>query len=107
MSTLAPRDTLTALATVLEQARHQSRVAALALADAQGLLIAGAGRFATCEALSAEAPLLRNADLTCPFELGKERVLLCASAPLNDRKLVAQLVQECRRILAPVAARFV
>lgn len=93
-------DTLSALGHVLSGARQRARVGALALADTQGFLIAGAGHFRTCEELSAFAPLATEV-LAAEIELGSERVLLCASSPLPDRDLVRGLVEECRRILGP------
>ena len=51
-------DALIALSHLLESARRRERLPALAIADASGLLVAGAGIFQDCEELAAQAPLL-------------------------------------------------
>jgi hypothetical protein len=53
-------DALIALSHLLESARRRERLPALAIADASGLLVAGAGVFQDCEELAAQAPLLMS-----------------------------------------------
>jgi len=52
------QDPLATLSHLLDQAREQAGISALAVADDVGLLIAGAGSWASCEELAARAPLL-------------------------------------------------
>jgi hypothetical protein len=51
-------DPLIALHYQLAQARHESSVEAVVLADGSGVVVAGAGAWAVCEELAAYAPLL-------------------------------------------------
>jgi hypothetical protein len=56
------RDPLTTLSRLLDQAREQTGISSLAVADDRGLLIAGAGSWTQCEELAAWAPLLAETD---------------------------------------------
>lgn len=54
-------DALSALTRLLEAARARAGLDALAVADAAGLLVAGAGASQTCEELAAWAPVVAQA----------------------------------------------
>ena len=54
-------DPLIALHYHLAQARTQSSLDAIVVADASGVVVAGAGSWAACEELAAYAPLLARA----------------------------------------------
>jgi hypothetical protein len=94
-------ETISLLTTILDRGRRRARVAALALADAQGLLIAGAGRHAWCELIGARAPLDSRVGFREPIDLGGQHVYLCASDFVSDRALLGDIVNECRDALAP------
>ncbi len=51
-------DPLKTLSRLLDRAREDTGIAAIAVADDFGLLIAGAGSWSSCEELAARAPLL-------------------------------------------------
>lgn len=53
-------DPLVALSRLLDAARSETRVDAVAIADETGCLVAGAGAWQTCEELAAYAPLLER-----------------------------------------------
>jgi hypothetical protein len=90
-------DPLIALHYQLARARSEGRFDALVVADGSGVVVAGAGAWATCEELAAYAPLLaqgqwtepglddtsRVAELRCevdiqPVDVDGQTVLLCA-----------------------------
>jgi hypothetical protein len=54
-------DPLIALHYQLAYARHDGRLDAIVVADASGVMVAGAGAWATCEELAAYAPLFAEA----------------------------------------------
>ncbi len=51
-------DPLTALSRLLDRARRETRIEAVAVADPSGLLVAGAGAAEACDELAAVAPLI-------------------------------------------------
>ncbi len=53
-------DAVSALSRLLDAARNDAALDALAIADASGCLVAGAGRWEACEELAAYAPLLEH-----------------------------------------------
>lgn len=95
---------LSDLCLVLERARRQACLTSLALADAQGLLIAGAGQFAQCEELGALAALGcdRPADGVVRFELLGAEVLLCAPSDALDHAVAERVRLDCTRVLGRV-----
>jgi hypothetical protein len=106
-------DPLLALSRLLEAARRDASVEAMAVADPTGCLVAGAGVSRVCEELAAHAPLLPANDtvptrldvLARPTQLrrlcidGVEVLLACRG---DDRAALAALDQAaagCHRIL--------
>lgn len=89
------------LSSLLEQARQRLGLTALALADDRGLLIAGAGRHTSCEALAALAPLSRGASRQRSVELWGRPIHLCAPYRFADPALADSVLEEARRVLAP------
>jgi hypothetical protein len=92
---------------MLESVRRRSRLPDLALADDRGMLLAGAGRHAVCEELSAASAQRRTPSAMAlgSFELLGQTVLLCCSAPPNDPGLLSEIADACRRIVGrPKAA---
>lgn len=91
-------DPLVALCRLLEATRRRSGASALALADENGLCIAGAGEVSLCEDLAARAPLVArgrpgNDTIPCRLDVVERtmqvrrlridgiEVLLCAEGP--------------------------
>lgn len=93
--------TVERLAHLLEEARRQSGVSAVALADGQGLLIAGAGRYSSCEDLAAWAPLSSLRGRVASIEVWGQRVHLCASNPQALAPRAEGLLDAVRFALAP------
>jgi hypothetical protein len=102
-------DTMTALHYQLAFARQQGGFDALVLADSAGVVVAGAGAWATCELLAAYAPLLAHeptidAPLT-DVQIEKvlvdgSEVLLCArGGGAGGGSSLMQAASGCRRIL--------
>lgn len=116
-------DTLTALARLLDAARADAALDALAVADASGCLVAGAGRWEVCEELAAVAPLLERAAANdvVPTRLdvlarrsevrrlsvdGVD-VLLCGQGDGSSRSSALERAADgCARILGRSSARF-
>jgi hypothetical protein len=94
-------DTQARLSALLEVARRRLRASVLALADDQGLLIAGAGRHKSCEALAALAPLSRGATRQRSMDLWGKPIHLCAAYPFLDARLADQVLAELHQVLAP------
>lgn len=88
-------DPLIALTRFLEATRKREGVSALTLADESGLLVAGAGHFAECELLAAEAPLTSKG--VREVQVDGVRVLLSAR-PVKPR-VFESLAEGCQRIL--------
>jgi uncharacterized membrane protein len=94
------RNTLGELCTYLEGIRQSGGFRSLALADTDGLLIAGAGKFSDCEelsALSAERQSGARHVLGRFSVLGSE-VRLCAREKATA-DMVARVQGACERIL--------
>ena len=92
-----------ALSLMLDAARRRQGCETLALADAEGLLVAGAGHFVECEELAAYAPFWRDSPkkrarpaLQTLDVDGSELVLIASRAKQPDLGSVAQ---GCLRIL--------
>ncbi len=105
----ATTDPLAELRRVLESFRRAGSFEALALADTQGLLIAGAGQFLRCEELAAHAAE-QPADTVARFELLGTPVLLCAQPrhPHHvglDAALTDELRIQCAHALGAPLAR--
>ena len=60
---MLPSDPLVTLSRLLDTAREQTGISALAVADDSGFLIAGAGSWTSCEELAARAPLMAEVGL--------------------------------------------
>lgn len=86
---------------MLEEARRSSGVSEVVLADGQGLLIAGAGRYASCEALAAWAPLSSVHGRVASTELWGQRLHLCTSHPSALAPRAEGLLEALRFTLAP------
>ena len=84
-------DPLVALHYQLSETRRQGALETVVVADTSGVVVAGAGSWATCEELAAFAPLIYDGSAT-GFErvtvrsvnVGGDRVLLCARASSGD-----------------------
>lgn len=119
---LAPRsasatstDPLVALSQLLDRARVAAGTRTLAIADDRGLLIAGAGSWASCEELAAWAPLLADgaANDTVPTRLDVlarrsevrrltidgMRVYVCGEGG-DALAAVQDALDSCRRVLS-------
>jgi hypothetical protein len=94
-------DTQALLSSLLEVARRRLGVSALALADDQGLLIAGAGRHASCESLAALAPLSQGASRQLSMDLWGRPIHLCAAYRFGDPRRAEWVLQQVRQVLAP------
>src|SRR5690349_2018773 len=102
-------DTMTALHYQLAFARHQGGFDALVLADTAGVVVAGAGAWATCELIAAYAPLLAHEPrVDAPLhdvrieklDIGGSEVLLCSQGGGTSRApSLSQAASGCRRIL--------
>jgi hypothetical protein len=114
-------DPLIALHYQLAYARNDGRLDAIVVADASGVMVAGAGAWATCEELAAYAPLLartpdenqgaiasrvenmrRHVDVKRMFIDGQE-VLLCARGGAMRTLSLDQTAFGVARILRPAA----
>lgn len=91
-------DPLTALHRLLEAARTREGLKALAVADESGLLVAGAGHFARCELLAAEAPLQASAKQSVK-EVWVDGVRVLLSAEPGKPRIFGSLAEGCQRIL--------
>lgn len=105
-----------ALERLLDAERRRQRLRAVALADATGCLVAGAGAFAECEELAALAPLLAAASAANDaiptrldvlerrravrrLRLDGIEVLLCGQSDGDGAPELVALAAGCRRIL--------
>jgi hypothetical protein len=66
-------DPLVALHYQLSQAKQQGALEAIVLADASGVVVAGAGSWVVCEELAAYAPLLAQNDNDLPARVASLR----------------------------------
>jgi hypothetical protein len=92
-------DPLVALHYQLSQARREALLDTLVVADGSGVVVAGAGSWASCEELAAFAPLMfegamqNDARVTIrSVNVGIGRVLLCARA--TDESVEAKSARE-------------
>jgi hypothetical protein len=111
-------DPLVALHYQLAHARHEGRLDAIVVADDSGVVVAGAGAWATCEELAAYAPLLAHGSwaepgLAAPSRVAELRqqvdiqpvdvdgltVLLCARGGSMRSMAMDQAAQGVARIL--------
>lgn len=92
----------------LEATRLRTRLSSIALADTQGMLVAGAGPASECDELAAWAPIvLENVDFPSapPFVLQGERVngfdaYVCTGSSGAAPELLADTARGCSRILS-------
>lgn len=105
-------DPLEALTLMLDAVRREPGVSAIAVADASGLLIAGAGLARACEELAALGaaqapesprelpfPLYENAEAST-VPLGRSSIVVCLEGDPNVRERSrTRVAQGCRRIL--------
>jgi hypothetical protein len=114
-------DPLIALHYQLAYARHDGRLDAIVVADASGVMVAGAGAWAACEELAAYAPLLAEApDVMNPTTASRveslrrqvdvkrmvvdgQEVLLCARGGAMRTLSLDQAAFGVARILRPAA----
>jgi hypothetical protein len=94
----SPSERLVAL---LEQARRVTGASAVALADEQGLLIAGAGRYASCEVLAAWAPLSKHRGRVASTEVWGRPIHLCTSDPEALSPFAESLLHRAKQTLSP------
>jgi hypothetical protein len=111
-------DPLVALHYQLAHARDEGRLEALVLADDSGVVVAGAGAWATCEELAAFAPLLARGQWhepgleagsgiaalrtevdVQPVDVDGQTVLLCARGGWMRAQAVEMAAQGVMRIL--------
>jgi hypothetical protein len=114
-------DPLVALHYQLAYARQDGRLDAIVVADDSGVMVAGAGAWATCEELAAYAPLFaeaasgmspttasrveslrRQVDVK-RVEVEGQAVLLCARGGAKRAGLLDQAARGVARILRPAA----
>jgi len=113
-------DPLVALHYQLAQTRKDGRFDAVVVADDAGVVVAGAGAWATCEELAAYAPLIAQGGLpeaalrgsrvaemgsmmeVVAVEVGGQTVLLCARG-VRGPKAMQNAAQGVARILAKAA----
>ena len=112
-------DPLVALHHQLAQAREEGSHDAVVLAEASGLVVAGAGAWPVCEELAAFAPLLarelageipsarvrslRREASVLAFEVDGQEMFLCARGGEGREGSVARAAQGVSRILRDVA----
>ena len=110
-------DPLVALHYQLSHARSEGELDAIVVADASGLVVAGAGSWAVCEELAAYAPFLAAEDSGAPgavssrleslrgevdvrmINVGSEEVLLCARGGRARKESLASAAVGIDRIL--------
>lgn len=94
------RNTLGELCTYLEDVRQSGGFRSLALADTDGLLIAGAGKFSDCEELSALSAERQQGSrhVLGRFSLLGSEVRVCAREKAST-DIVALVQGACERIL--------
>jgi hypothetical protein len=110
-------DPLVALHYQLAVARAEGGLDAVVLADASGVVVAGAGAWPVCEELAAYAPLLVCSDGSSPsvsrrvdalrdevdvhsLSVGGQDVLLCARGGRGRRESIEKLAAGVERILS-------
>jgi hypothetical protein len=115
-------DPLVALHYQLTQTRHEGRFEAVVVADDSGVVVAGAGAWATCEELAAYAPLFARRAWTEPGVSSSSRlttmqsdvdvqsvdvdghtVLLCARGGRRGEDSLGRAARGVARILARAA----
>lgn len=115
-------DPLVALHYQLAHARSEGRLEAIVVADDAGVVVAGAGSWATCEELAAYAPLLaqgvwnepgatrasRMSELRTevdvqPVDIGGQTVLLCARGGMLRSMAMERAAVGVARILQKAA----
>jgi hypothetical protein len=105
-------DPLTALCRMLDAARTESMVDAVAVADETGCLVAGAGAWQTCEELAAHAPLAANDVIPTRLDVlarrtrvrrlavdGVEVLVSCQGGEEAAEAALARAAAGCQRIL--------
>jgi hypothetical protein len=91
-------DPLIALHYQLAHCRHVGRLDAIVVADDAGVVVAGAGAWATCEELAAYAPLLAQGVWTEPGYDGSSRVAeLRTEVDVQPVEIDGQQVLVCAR----------
>jgi hypothetical protein len=117
------RDPLIALHYQLAHARQDGSLDAIVLADAAGVVVAGAGSWAVCEELAAYAPLLAHGVWTEPgndagsrlaelrtevcvqkLAVDGQEVILCARGGWMRDAMVERAAEGVSRILSSSAA---
>jgi hypothetical protein len=106
-------DPLIALCRLLDAARSESMVEAVAVADPTGCLVAGAGAWQTCEELAAYAPLTANDVVPTRLDViarrtavrrltvdGVEMLVSCRGEAEAAELALSRAAAGCRRILA-------
>jgi hypothetical protein len=115
-------DPLVALHYQLAHARLEGQLEAIVVADDSGVVVAGAGAWATCEELAAYAPILAQGQWTepglddtsrvaelrgqvdvQPVDVDGQRVLLCVRGGLRDSTAVGRAAAGVARILRVAA----
>jgi hypothetical protein len=92
------QDPLVALHYQLAQTREDGRLEAIVVADDAGVVVAGAGAWATCEELAAYAPLLARGVWTEPGAPSTSRVAeLRAQVDIKPVEVDGQTVLLCAR----------
>jgi hypothetical protein len=113
---------LVALHYQLTQTRHEGRFDAVVVADDTGVVVAGAGAWATCEELAAYAPLLAQGTWSEPglvvgsrlsamhsdvdvqaVDVEGHTVLLCARGGRRDEASLGRAARGVARILKRAA----
>jgi hypothetical protein len=111
-------DPLVALHYQLSHARSEGELDAIVVADASGLVVAGAGAWAVCEELAAYAPFLATEDDTqghqglsnriaalrgdvdvTTIDIGSQEVLICARGGRSRKESLRSAAQGIDRIL--------
>src|SRR5687767_12743738 len=98
-------DPLLALARLLDAARRESSIDAVAVADETGCLVAGAGPWQACEELAAHAPLWQAGSApdgreVALLSIDGVAVLVCSAGNPDARALaLGRAAAGCRRIL--------
>jgi hypothetical protein len=91
-------DPLVALHYQLAHCRHEGRLEAIVVADDAGVVVAGAGAWATCEELAAYAPLLAQGVWTEPGCASSSRVAeLRTEVDVQSVEIDGQQVLVCAR----------
>ncbi len=91
------RDPLIALHYQLAYARQDGRLEAIVVADASGVMVAGAGAWAICEELAAYAPLLASAEPNLHAGVASRVEALRGQASVKRMRVDGQDVLLCAR----------